>query len=103
MTFLERQVRTNSVVVPGTSWNNNSEKWEHTGDRSLNNPYLEVECSACHTSNLTDSDPEETSHVVTVVQEKNPYSTPWDFFWKTKECALHKSATILQQKHPCNN
>ena len=46
-----------------------SENREPTGDRSLNDPYPEVEISACRTSNITDSDPEETSH-------KHPY-----FFW----------------------
>ena len=56
------QVRTCSVAVPGTSRNNDSEKREPTGNRSLNDPYPEVEFFACRTSNLTDSDPEETSH-----------------------------------------
>ena len=36
--LLNRQVRTCSVAVPGTSRNNNSENWEPTGGRSLNDP-----------------------------------------------------------------
>ena len=57
--LLNPQVRTCSVAVPGTSRNNNSENRERTGDRSLNNPCLEVEFSARRTSNLTDSDQED--------------------------------------------
>ena len=60
--FLNAQVRTCSVAVPGTSRNNNSENWEPTGDRSLDDPCPEVVLSACHTSNLTESDQEETHH-----------------------------------------
>ena len=59
---LNPQVRTCSVAVPGTSRNNNSENWEPTGDRSLKDPCPEVEFSACRTSNLTESDEEETHH-----------------------------------------
>ena len=60
--LLNPQVRTCSVVVPGTSRNNNSVNLEPTGDRSLNDPFPEVEFFACRTSNSTVSDPEETSH-----------------------------------------
>ena len=48
------------VTVPGTFRNNNSENREPTGDRSLNDPCPEVVFSAYHTSNLIDSDGEET-------------------------------------------
>ena len=60
--LLNTQVRTCSLVVPGTSRNNNSENREPTGDRSINDPCTEVVFSACHTSKLTDSDQEETHH-----------------------------------------
>ena len=60
--LLNPQVRTCSVAVPRTSRNNDSENREPTGNRSLNDPYPKVEFSDCRTSNLTDSDPEETSH-----------------------------------------
>ena len=46
----------------GKSRNNNPENREPTGDRSLNNPCPEVVFSACHTSNLNDSEQEETHH-----------------------------------------
>ena len=49
------------VAVPATSRNNDSENREPTGHRSLIDPYSEVEFSACCTSNLTYSDPAETS------------------------------------------
>ena len=60
--LLSPQVRTCSVALPGTSGNNDSENREPAGDRSLNDHHPEVEFSACRISNLTDSDPEETSH-----------------------------------------
>ena len=59
--LLKPQARTCSVAVPGTSRNNGSKNWVSTGDRSLNDKYTEVEFSVRQTSNLTDSDPEETS------------------------------------------
>ena len=45
-----------------TSRNNNSENREPTGDRSLDDPCPKVVFSACHTSNLNDSEQEETHH-----------------------------------------
>ena len=54
--------RTWSGNVPGTSWNNGSENREHTGDRSLNDLYPEVEFSVRQASTSADSDREETSH-----------------------------------------
>ena len=60
--LLNPQDRTCSVAVLGASRNNNSENRELTGDRSLNDPYPEVVFSACHTSNVNDSEQEETHH-----------------------------------------
>ena len=60
--LLNPQVRTCSVAIPKTSRNNNSENREPAGDCSLNDPCLEVEFSACRTSNLTESDQGETYH-----------------------------------------
>ena len=48
--LLNAQVRTRD---------NRSENREATRDRSLSDPYPEVEFSACCTSNLTESDQEE--------------------------------------------
>ena len=60
--LLNPQVRTCSVAVPGTSKNIKSENREHTGDRSVNVTCPEVVFSACDTSNLNDSEQEETYH-----------------------------------------
>ena len=60
--LLNPQVRTCSVAVPGTSKNSNSKNREPTGDHSLNDPRPKVVFSAYHTSNLNDSDQEETHH-----------------------------------------
>ena len=60
--FLNPQVATCSVAVPGTSRNINSENREPTGDRSLNDPGPKVVFSAYNTSNLNDSEQEETYH-----------------------------------------
>ena len=46
----------------GTFGNTDVENQEPSGDRSHNDPHPEVEFSACRASNLTDSDPDETSH-----------------------------------------
>ena len=54
--LLNPQVRTSSVAVPGTSRNNNSEKWEPSWDRSLDDPCPELMFSACY------SEQEETHH-----------------------------------------
>ena len=59
--FLSPQVRACCVAVPGISRNKNSENWEPTGDRSLNDPCPEVAFSTCQTSNLNDSAGSDTS------------------------------------------
>ena len=60
--LLNPQVPTCSAAVPGTSRNNNSENREPTGDRSQGDPCPEALFSACHSSNLNDSEQEETNH-----------------------------------------
>ena len=60
--FLNQQVPTCSVAVPGTSRNYDSENREPTGDRSLGDPCPEAVLSACHSSTLNDSGQEETHH-----------------------------------------
>ena len=59
--LLNPQVRTCSVAVPGTSRNNDSEKREPTGDRSLGDPCPEAVFSVCHSGNLN-SEQDETHH-----------------------------------------
>ena len=66
--FLNPQVRTSSGIVPGTSQNNNSENRGHIGDRSLNDPYLEVEFSIRQASNSAESDREEISRKNAAIQ-----------------------------------
>ena len=60
--FLNLQTRTLSGTVPGTSWNNDVENREPTGDRSQSDSHPEVEFFTRRTSNSIDSDPEEPSH-----------------------------------------
>ena len=60
--LLHSQVRTCSVAVPVTSRNNNSENWERTGDRSLDDPCPEVVFSVCNNSKINYSEQEETLH-----------------------------------------
>ena len=61
--LLNLQIRTFSGTTPGTFRNTDVENQEPSRDRSRNDPHPEVEFSACRASNLTDSDPEETSHI----------------------------------------
>ena len=56
------QIRTFSGSVPGTLRNADVENQEPCGDHSQNAPHPEVEFFAYRASNLTDSDPDETSH-----------------------------------------
>ena len=74
--FLNPQVRTCSVAVQRTFRNNNSENWEPSGNRSLDDTCPEVVFSACHTSNLNDSEQEETHHRFLLQ----------NYFSKSKEC-----------------
>ena len=50
------------------------ESQEPTGCRSQNDPHPEVESSFYQFPNSIDSDPEKASHMVTIVQEKIPFS-----------------------------
>ena len=61
--LLNPQIRTFSGTVPGTFRNADVENQEPSGDRSQNDPHPEVEFTARRVSNLTDSDPDETSHI----------------------------------------
>ena len=67
--LLNPQVRTCSVAVPGTSRNTNSENWEPTGDRSLNDPGPEAVFSSHHFGKLNGSELEETHYIT---QRKHP-------------------------------
>ena len=60
--FLNPQVWFYSGTVPGTSRSNYSENRKRTVDRSLNDPYPEVEFSLRQANTAADSEREETSH-----------------------------------------
>ena len=60
--LLNPQVWTLSGTVPGTFRNVDVENQEPSGDRSQDDPHPEVEFSTGRASNLTDSDPNDTSH-----------------------------------------
>ena len=68
--LLNPKVRTCSGTVPGTSRNNDSENREPTGDRSLNDPYPELEFSGRQASTSANSDREETSHTTHFKKQK---------------------------------
>ena len=67
--FLNPQVRTCSVAVPGTSRKNNSENREITGDRSSDDPCPEVGYFSHHSGHLNSPEAEINPHMVTGVQE----------------------------------
>ena len=67
--LLNTQIRLFSGTIPGAFLNADVENQEPSGERSQNDPKPEVEFSARRASNLTDSDQEETSQMVTGVQE----------------------------------
>ena len=58
--LLKPQVQTCSVAIPRTSRNNDSENREPTGDRSQGGPCPEAVFSTYHSSNINDSEQEET-------------------------------------------
>ena len=70
--LLNPQIRRFSGTAPGTFRNADVETHEPSGDRSQNDPQPEVEFSACRASNLTDSDPGETSHSTNRLRKTQP-------------------------------
>ena len=60
--FINSQIRTFSGTVPGTIWNVDVENREPAGSRSQSDPHPEQEVFTCWASNLTESDPNDTSH-----------------------------------------
>ena len=90
--FLNLQLRTCSVAVPGTSRNNESGNRETTGNRSLNDPCPEVVFSSHHSGNSNRSDLEKSPHMVTGVQEEIPYRS-------LGTCQESKRMRALQVSH----
>ena len=60
--LLNPQIRTFSGTAAGKFRNADVENQEPSGDCSQDGSHPEVELSACRASNLTDSDPDESSH-----------------------------------------
>ena len=74
--FLNPQVRTCSVAVPGVSRNTNLENRENTGDRFSDDPYPEVGFFSHHSGQLNSPETETNPHMVTGVVEivrRNPH------------------------------
>ena len=94
--LLNPQVRTCSAAVPGTYRDNNSENWEPNANSSLNDPYVEVDFSACQISILAESEPDEASRMVTGVREEIPYCSSATSSGKIKK------ARSTSQPHFCS-
>ena len=99
--LLNPQIRTFSGTVQAILQNADAENQEPSGDRSQNDLHPEVEFSACRASTPTDSDPDETSHVVTGVNGEIPYYFPGTSSMKLKKARSTSEQQILQWEHPC--
>ena len=85
--LLNPQIRTFCGTTPRTIRNTDVENQEPSGDRSQNDPHPELDFSARRASNLTDSDPEETSHKIV-------YFT---FFLEKSGCIFFKMKWMILQ------
>ena len=94
------RVRTCSGTVPRTSRCNESENRKHTGDRSLSNPFPEAIFITNHSGNLNGSELEETSHMVTAVQERFPYCSPGTSSEKQKRARSTSQPQLLSENTP---
>ena len=88
--LLSPQIRTFSGSIPETFKNADVGNQEPSGDRSQNGTHPELEFSACRANNLTDSDPDETSHInvcknFEIFQKVNcfrlPKNSAYVYFW----------------------
>ena len=98
--LLSPRVRIFSRTVPRTFQNNVSENRELTGDHSQNDPYPEVEFSSRQTSNSVDSDQEETSHMVTRIQEEIFHISPGTSSGKQKKARSRIQPYFRSEKTP---
>ena len=93
--LLNPQFRTYSVYAPGISGNNDSENREPIGDRSLGDPCPEAVFSTYHSSNLNDSEQEETNHSWLPLKMFHITKNLWKLLFqigkklKTSDGALH--------------
>ena len=112
--FLNPQVRTCSVAVPGTSRNSDSGNREPNGDRSPNDPCSEATVSARLSGNLNSSEVEEyphmvtggpeeirnRPHMVTGIQEEIAYSFPGTSSGKQKKARSTSQSQFRSEKTP---
>ena len=98
--LLNPQMQTFSGTTPGTFRNTDVENHEPSGDRSQKDPHPEVEFSACCASNLSDSDPNETSHMVKRVQGEIPNCSLGTFSGKQKKARCTSQPQVRSDNTP---
>ena len=115
--FLNPQVRTCSVAVPGTSRKNNSENRETSGDRYSDDPYPKVGSFPHHSGHLNSPEaennphmetgvPEEIRncpHMVTETQEEIPYCSPSTSSGKQKKARSTSQPQFRSENTPATN
>ena len=99
--FLNPQVRTCSVDVPGTApGNNDSENREPTRDRSLGDPCPEAMFSTYHSVNLSHSVLKETHYKVTGVGEEILFCSPGTSSGKQKKARSTSLPQLRSENTP---
>ena len=98
--LLNPQIRTFSGTVPGTFWNADVENQKPSGDRSLKDTHPDAEFSACHARIPIDSDPDETPHMVTGVQEEIPYCSAGTSSGKQKKAPFTSQPHFRSEDTP---
>ena len=96
-------MRTFSRTVRGSFRNADIENQEPSGDCSQNDAHLELEFSACRASNLSDSGRDETSHMVTRVQEEILYCSPGTSLGNEKKARFTGQPQICSGNNPAEN
>ena len=92
--LLNPQVQICSIVVPGTSRKNNSEKREPTEDRSLDNAFPHATFSACQTSHLNGSEQEETFYSSDLEKLEGFFSKKNNLFCQKNKSIVSRILTI---------
>ena len=98
--LLNPQVRNFSLAVPRTCRNSGSENREPTGDRFAGNSCPAVVFSTYHSSNINDSEQEETHHIVSRVQEEIPYCSRGTWSEKQKKARSTSQPQIRSENTP---
>ena len=94
------QMRTFTGTTPVTFRNNDVENHEPSGDRSQKDLHPEVGFFAYCSSNPTDSDPDETSHMKTRVQRRIPYCSLGTYSGKQKEARSTSQPQFCSENTP---